>query len=92
MPLFGGKKDKEKKEKVDKQDEIPDAANKEERVRKIQEENKAQQMARQLAFNAQLAHGSPTAKIGNFSNVKELYQRISEGLNVPLDEVLCYFM
>lgn len=88
MPLFGGKKDKEKKEKVDKQDEIPDAANKEERVRKIQEENKAQQMARQLAFNAQLAHGSPTAKIGNFSNVKELYQRISEGLNVPLDEIL----
>ena len=42
---------------------------------------------RQLIFHAQLAHGSPTKKIVEFSNVKELYQRIAEAFGIPSSEV-----
>ena len=87
MPLFGGKKDKK-----DRHDNSSDAALKDEKVKKIQEENKAQQMAKQLSFNAQLAHGSPTVKISDFSNVKELYQKIAEGLNISITEVYTYML
>ena len=42
---------------------------------------------RELVFHAQLAHGSPTKKIMEFSNVKELYQRIAEAFGISSSEV-----
>ena len=42
---------------------------------------------RELVFHAQLAHGSPTKKIMEFSNVKELYQRIGEAFGISSSEV-----
>jgi len=85
MPFFN------KKDKNTRQEDgspPPDPTTKtEEKVKQIQEENRAQQMAKQLSFNCQLAHGSPTAKVTNFSNVKELYSRIAEALKVPVTNV-----
>ena len=88
MPIFGTKK--EKKEKL--QDELSAQAAKMEKSTQKQEPNKAQQMAKQLSFNAQLAHGSHTVKISDFSNVKELYQRIAEGLGISITEVHIHFL
>jgi len=34
-----------------------------------------------------LAHGSPTVKLGGFSNVRELYQKIADSFNIPFSEV-----
>ena len=90
MPLFGKK---EKGGRLPDSADLPPVQSKpeenaaEEKVKQIQEENKAQQMAKQLSFNCQLAHGSPTAKINNFSNVKELYSRIADALKIPISEV-----
>jgi len=82
MPLFG------KKEKVNRQDMLTAEPTAEEKVKQIQEENRAQQMAKQLSFSCQLAHGSPTAKISNFSNVKELYSRIADALKISITDIL----
>lgn len=41
----------------------------------------------QLVFHCQLAHGSPTGLITGFSSVKELYQKIAECYDFPVDEV-----
>lgn len=41
----------------------------------------------QLVFHCQLAHGSPTGLISGFSSVKELYQKIAECYEFPMDEV-----
>lgn len=41
----------------------------------------------QLVFHCQLAHGSPTGLISGFSSVKELYQKIAECYDFPIDEV-----
>lgn len=82
MPFFS-KKDKNSRLEAT----FPEPTN-DEKVKKIQEENRAQQMAKQLSFNCQLAHGSPTVKISNFANVKELYSRIAEALQVPVSNVL----
>lgn len=41
----------------------------------------------QLVFNCQLAHGSPTGFITGFASVKELYQKIAECYDFPMDEV-----
>lgn len=41
----------------------------------------------QLVFHCQLAHGSPTGLITGFTSVKELYQKISECYEFPVDEV-----
>lgn len=90
MPFFG-KKDKDKSRQQGttspEQSSNPPSSNNDEKVKKIQEENRAQQMAKQLSFNTQLAHGSPTAKISNFSNVKELYARIAAAQNIPFTDV-----
>ena len=44
---------------------------------------------RKLEFKAQLAHdGSVTKKISDFSNVKELYQRLAEVFEIKRNEVL----
>eukprot|EP00112_Aurelia_sp_Birch-Aquarium-sp1_P009459 Seg2074.5 transcript_id=Seg2074.5/GoldUCD/mRNA.D3Y31 product="PDZ domain-containing protein GIPC1" protein_id=Seg2074.5/GoldUCD/D3Y31 len=48
----------------------------------------AQQLAKRLIFHAQLAHGSPTGKIENFSNVKELYQRIANEFSISPSEII----
>lgn len=44
----------------------------------------------ELVFHTQLAHGSPTRKIRDFSNVRELYRRIGEVFSVPSTDVRRY--
>ncbi|KYM81500.1 PDZ domain-containing protein GIPC3 [Atta colombica] len=41
-----------------------------------------------LVFHCQLAHGSPTGLISDFSNVRELYQKIAERYDLPAEENL----
>ncbi|CAH1102380.1 unnamed protein product [Psylliodes chrysocephalus] len=41
-----------------------------------------------LQFYSQLAHGSPTAFVSGFSNVKELYDKIGECFDIPPSEIL----
>lgn len=41
----------------------------------------------QLVFHCQLAHGSPTGLITGFSSVRELYSKIAECYEFPVDEV-----
>ena len=103
MPLFGSRKDKNKDKNGDTgaghpsspqhptpppPSTHPKQPTADERVKQIQDDHRAHQIAKQLSFSAQLAHGSPTVKIGNFTNVKELYQRIAEGLNVAISDIL----
>ena len=38
-------------------------------------------------FLLQLAHGSPTVKLGGFSNVRQLYEQIANSFNIPFTEV-----
>lgn len=40
-----------------------------------------------LVFHCQQAQGSPTGLISGFSNVKELYQKISECYDFPAEDV-----
>lgn len=40
-----------------------------------------------LQFYCQLAHGSPTAFVSGFSNVKELYDKIGEAFDMPASDV-----
>lgn len=40
-----------------------------------------------LVFHCQLAHGSPTGLISDFSNVRELYQKIADCYDLPAEEV-----
>lgn len=90
MPLFG-KKDKGRLP-GDSESANGTVTEPDDKVRQLQEENRAQQMAKQLSFNCQLAHGSPTSKINNFSNVKELYSRIADALNISINEVSISFV
>ncbi|KAL1512894.1 hypothetical protein ABEB36_002398 [Hypothenemus hampei] len=41
-----------------------------------------------LQFYCQLAHGSPTAFVSGFSNVKELYEKIGEAFNMPASDII----
>ena len=41
----------------------------------------------ELVFHCQLAHGSPTREIKDFSNVKELYARIAASFGLSVDQV-----
>lgn len=41
-----------------------------------------------LVFHCQLAHGSPTGLISGFTNVKELYNKISECYEINANEIL----
>ncbi|XP_056615233.1 PDZ domain-containing protein GIPC3 [Triplophysa dalaica] len=41
-----------------------------------------------LVFHTQLAHGSPTARIHGFTNVRELYAKIAEVFNISASEIL----
>ena len=40
-----------------------------------------------LVFHCQQAHGSPTGIISGFTNVKELYQKIADCYDIPVEEV-----
>lgn len=44
----------------------------------------------ELVFHCQLAHGSPTREIKDFSNVKELYARIAAAFELTTDQVCPY--
>lgn len=41
-----------------------------------------------LVFHCQQAHGSPTGIISGFTNVKELYQKIADCYDMPVEEIL----
>lgn len=41
-----------------------------------------------LTFHAQLAHGSQTAKLDAFTNLKELYKSIASAFTIPVEEIL----
>lgn len=45
-------------------------------------------MRPRLIFHTQLAHGSPTGRIEGFSNVRELYGKISEAFGIPPAEIM----
>lgn len=44
-------------------------------------------VAKQLIFHCQLAHGSQTGFITGFSSVRELYQKIADYYEFPVEEV-----
>ncbi|EDO45145.1 predicted protein, partial [Nematostella vectensis] len=41
-----------------------------------------------FVFHCQLAHGSTTAKVEGFTNVKQLYQKIADAFHVNVDDIL----
>ncbi|XP_050534350.1 PDZ domain-containing protein GIPC1 isoform X1 [Daktulosphaira vitifoliae] len=49
------------------------------------EDEKAKQ---NLVFHCQQAQGSPTGLVSDFSNVRELYQRVADCYDFPSDEIL----
>ncbi|XP_076639640.1 PDZ domain-containing protein GIPC-like protein kermit [Colletes latitarsis] len=54
-----------------------------------QEQRRSSRVSRPpLVFHCQLAHGSPTGLISGFSNVRELYQKIAECYELPVEEIL----
>ena len=57
-----------------------------------QQQNGNQEQRRRLhrsppVFHCQLAHGSPTGLISGFNNVRELYQKIADCYDIPMEEV-----
>lgn len=42
---------------------------------------------RELVFHCQLAHGSPTRDVKDFSNVKELYTKIAKAFEIEPSDV-----
>lgn len=55
----------------------------------MQEQKRSSKVSRlPLVFHCQLAHGSPTGLISDFSNVRELYQKIAECYDLPMEEIL----
>ena len=40
-----------------------------------------------MVFNCQLAHGSPTRQIRDFTNVKQLYESIAKAFGVKTTDV-----
>lgn len=75
MPLF--KRTQSKRE---------EASNTTNGTTKKEPEERMEPKAR-LVFHCQQAHGSPTGLISGFSNIKELYQKISECYDFPASEV-----
>ncbi|XP_073976848.1 PDZ domain-containing protein GIPC-like protein kermit [Rhodnius prolixus] len=76
MPLF--KRTQSKRE---------EASNTTNGTTKKEPEERMEPKAR-LVFHCQQAHGSPTGLISGFSNIKELYQKISECYDFPASEIL----
>lgn len=55
----------------------------------MEEQRRSSRVSRPpLVFQCQLAHGSPTGLISGFSNVRELYQKIAECYDLPMEEIL----
>ncbi|KAL8570714.1 PDZ domain-containing protein gipc1 [Nucella lapillus] len=48
----------------------------------------AQPQKPRLVFHCQQAHGSPTGIISGFTNVKELYQKVADCYDIPVEEIL----
>ncbi|XP_006607621.1 PDZ domain-containing protein GIPC3 [Apis dorsata] len=54
-----------------------------------QEQRRSSKISNSLpVFHCQLAHGSPTGLISGFNNVRELYQKIAECYDIPIEEIL----
>lgn len=49
--------------------------------------NSVSPVTNSLQFYCQLAHGSPTAFVSGFSNVRELYEKIGEAFDMPSSDV-----
>lgn len=41
-----------------------------------------------MVFHAQLAHGSPTRQVRDFTNVKQLYEAIAKAFGIPTQDIL----
>ncbi|CAM5162256.1 unnamed protein product [Natator depressus] len=41
-----------------------------------------------LLFHTQLAHGSPTGRVGGFASVRELYEQIGQAYRIPAAEII----
>lgn len=42
-----------------------------------------------LVFHTELAHGSPTGGIMDFTNVKKLYGKIAKAFQLPVEVIFC---
>ena len=40
-----------------------------------------------MVFHVQLAHGSPTRQVRDFTNVKQLYESIAKAFGIPTTDV-----
>ena len=40
-----------------------------------------------MVFHCQLAHGSPTKQVRDFTNVKQLYESIAKAFGIPTSDV-----
>lgn len=103
MPFFGGGKEKKKKapKRVETQaSPTPAACPPSEQSRgpspekagpppQPQSESKAAiaHPPKELCFAAQLAHGSATKKVKNFTNVRELYHRLAAQFDLTAEHV-----
>ena len=45
-----------------------------------------------MVFHAQLAHGSPTRQVRDFTNVKQLYESIAKAFGIGTAEVRCVLL
>eukprot|EP00794_Sanderia_malayensis_P007767 gene7767-8613_t len=85
-------KSNKNRENGDKERPRPNApsavSDQQENKAETRQNDEAEQLAKKLVFNAQLAHGSPTGKVEDFSNVKELYQRIGDAFNISSTEII----
>lgn len=87
MPLFGRKR-READTNGEARDSVPNGAAKPQ-VPDDQPPPSYQSAIQRpkLVFHCQLAHGSPTGIISNFTNVKELYVKIAECYDISPSEV-----
>lgn len=54
---------------------------------KHNEQQRDDRVKQNLVFHCQQAQGSPTGLVSDFSNVRELYQRVADCYDFPSDEV-----
>lgn len=100
MPLFGGKKNKSKENIADTTatpttgsptrpgNTVPPSNGTAKNDFVQRQEAPPPQQRPKLVFHCQQAHGSPTGIISGFSNVKELYQKISECYDMNVEDIL----
>lgn len=100
MPLFGGKKNKNKDSLTENQQNLnagsptrprddPPSSNGTAKNEVVQKnETPPPQPRPKLVFHCQQAHGSPTGIISGFTNVKELYQKIADCYDMNVEDIL----